>query len=71
MITLVYHRPLDESLEAAARELAAAMDVQLIGRSRKQKIVIGRTGCWRNSNSTAAHCATSRSRAASPSPTAA
>jgi len=41
MITLVYHRPLDEDWEAAARELAAAMDVQLIGRSRKQKVVIG------------------------------
>ena len=42
MISLIYHRPLDESWEAAARELAAELDVQLIGRSRKQKIVLDR-----------------------------
>ncbi|MEO8409076.1 MAG: tRNA (uridine(54)-C5)-methyltransferase TrmA [Propionivibrio sp.] len=42
MITLIYHRPLDERWEMAARELAAELEVQLIGRSRKQKIVIGR-----------------------------
>ena len=41
MISLVYHRPLDAAWEAAATELAADMGVQLIGRSRKQKIVIG------------------------------
>jgi tRNA (uracil-5-)-methyltransferase len=38
----VYHRPLDEAWEQEARALAEAMQVQLIGRSRKQKIVIGR-----------------------------
>ncbi|WP_332673284.1 tRNA (uridine(54)-C5)-methyltransferase TrmA [Aromatoleum sp.] len=42
MVTLVYHRPLDESWEAAARGLAADFGVQLIGRSRKQKIVLDR-----------------------------
>jgi len=42
MITLIYHRLLDAEWEAAARELAAAMNVQLIGRSRNQAIVIGR-----------------------------
>lgn len=42
MITLIYHRPLDDAWEAAARELAADLGVQLIGRSRGQKIVIGR-----------------------------
>ncbi len=42
MVSLVYHRPLDEAWEAAARALAAALDVQLIGRSRKQKIVLDR-----------------------------
>jgi tRNA (uracil-5-)-methyltransferase len=42
MITLIYHRLLDEAWEVAARELASALKVQLIGRSRKQKIVIGR-----------------------------
>ena len=42
MIGLIYHRPLDEDWEAAARDLAAALGVQLIGRSRGQKIVFGR-----------------------------
>ena len=42
LITLIYHRLLDECWEAAARDLAAELKVQLIGRSRKQKIVIGR-----------------------------
>ncbi|NMG74411.1 tRNA (uridine(54)-C5)-methyltransferase TrmA [Aromatoleum diolicum] len=42
MIGLIYHRPLDERWEAAARELAAKLGVQLIGRSRKQKIVLDR-----------------------------
>lgn len=42
MISLVYHRPLEADWEAAARELAAFMGVQIIGRSRKQKIVLDR-----------------------------
>jgi len=42
MITLIYHRLLDEAWEAAAHELAARLKVQVIGRSRKQKIVVGR-----------------------------
>lgn len=42
MISLIYHRPLDEAWQAAAATLAADLGVQLIGRSRKQKIVIGR-----------------------------
>ncbi|MDE2439838.1 MAG: tRNA (uridine(54)-C5)-methyltransferase TrmA [Betaproteobacteria bacterium] len=42
MITLVYHRKLDEAWETEARLLAAELGVQLIGRSRGQKIVIDR-----------------------------
>ncbi len=42
MISLIYHRPLDDAWQAAAATLAADLGVQLIGRSRKQKIVIGR-----------------------------
>ena len=42
MITLIYHRPLDEAWAAEARELAAKLQAQLIGRSRGQKIVLGR-----------------------------
>ncbi len=42
MISLVYHRPLDAAWQAAAAELAADLGAQIIGRSRKQKIVVGR-----------------------------
>ncbi|NLF55176.1 MAG: tRNA (uridine(54)-C5)-methyltransferase TrmA [Thauera phenolivorans] len=42
MVSLIYHRPLDAQWEAAARELAAEFGLQLIGRSRKQKIVLER-----------------------------
>ena len=42
LITLIYHRRLDEQWEAAARALAGELKVQLIGRSRGQKIVLGR-----------------------------
>lgn len=42
LICLIYHRPLDEAWEAAATALAAELGVQLIGRSRGQKRVIGR-----------------------------
>lgn len=42
LITLIYHRKLDEAWEEAARTLAAELDVMLIGRSLKQKIVLQR-----------------------------
>lgn len=42
LVTLVYHRPLDAAWEAAARELEAALDAHIVGRSRKQKIVLSR-----------------------------
>jgi len=42
LVTLIYHRRLDEAWEAAARELAEELGIQLIGRSRGQKIVLGR-----------------------------
>ena len=42
LITLIYHRPLDADWEAAARTLADELKVLLIGRSRKQKIVLDR-----------------------------
>jgi tRNA (uracil-5-)-methyltransferase len=42
LVTLIYHRPLDTAWETAARDLAAELDIQLIGRSRRQKIIIGR-----------------------------
>lgn len=42
LITLIYHRRLDEEWEAAARTLAAELKVLLIGRSRGQKLVLER-----------------------------
>ncbi|WP_225771647.1 tRNA (uridine(54)-C5)-methyltransferase TrmA [Pseudomonas sp. Marseille-Q5115] len=42
LITLCYHRPLGAEWEAAAGELAASLGVSLIGRSRGQRLVIGR-----------------------------
>ncbi len=42
VITLLYHRPLDEVWEERAKALAAHMNTDIIGRSRKQKVVIGR-----------------------------
>lgn len=42
MITLLYHRKLEAEWEAEARKLAEEFDAQVIGRSHKQKIVLGR-----------------------------
>ncbi len=42
LITLIYHKPLDESWTAEARNLKATLGVDIIGRSRKQKLVIDR-----------------------------
>ncbi len=42
MITLCYHRPLDEAWEAAARRLAEDLGVSVIGRSKGKRVVIGR-----------------------------
>lgn len=42
MITLCYHRPLDEHWEAAARQLATDLGVSIIGRSKGRRVVIGR-----------------------------
>lgn len=42
LVTLIYHRKLDESWEAAARELADTLQIGVIGRSKGQKLVIDR-----------------------------
>ena len=42
LVTLVYHRQLDEHWDAEAETLAQALEISLVGRSRKQKRVIGR-----------------------------
>ncbi len=44
VVTLVYHRALDAEWEAAARALQAQLDIpalSLVGRSRRQKLVLG------------------------------
>ena len=40
MITLIYHRPLEPTWEALATQLAESLNCKIIGRSRKQKIVL-------------------------------
>ncbi|MGB2260890.1 MAG: tRNA (uridine(54)-C5)-methyltransferase TrmA, partial [Porticoccaceae bacterium] len=42
LITLIYHRPLDAEWEAEARALQVRLKVGIIGRSRKQKLVLDR-----------------------------
>lgn len=42
LITLIYHRPLNDTWRTAATALAAHLDCSLMGRSHRQKIVIGR-----------------------------
>lgn len=42
LISLIYHLPLDDDWEQEAERLCQQLDVFLVGRSRKQKRVIGR-----------------------------
>ena len=41
LITLIYHRPLDDTWRAAAQALTDSLSCKIIGRSRKQKLVLG------------------------------
>lgn len=40
LVTLVYHRPLDDAWRDAAARLRDELQIQLVGRSRKQKILL-------------------------------
>ncbi|MDY0208293.1 MAG: tRNA (uridine(54)-C5)-methyltransferase TrmA [Pseudomonas sp.] len=42
LITLCYHRPLDDAWQVVAEQLAADLQVSIIGRSRGKRTVIGR-----------------------------
>lgn len=42
LITLIYHKKLEDEWEAEARELMAKLGFPIIGRSRKQKLVLDR-----------------------------
>ncbi len=41
LVTLVYHKPLTDDWQAAAESLADTLGIHLVGRSRKQKRVVG------------------------------
>lgn len=40
LVTLIYHKPLDEEWQQQASQLAAQLNIKIIGRSRKQKMVL-------------------------------
>ena len=40
LITLIYHRQLDEQWQQVARQLESTFNIKVIGRSRKQKVVL-------------------------------
>lgn len=42
VVTLCYHRPLDEAWTQRAEQLAKTLNINIIGRARKQRIVVGR-----------------------------
>lgn len=42
LVSLIYHKTLDDAWEAAASALAQPLNLAIVGRSRKQKRVIGR-----------------------------
>ena len=42
LITLAYHRPLNDAWQAEAEQLAAKLNVSIVGRSKGKRIVIGR-----------------------------
>ncbi len=42
MVTLCYHRPLDEHWQTAAEQLAKDLEISVIGRSKGKRVVIGR-----------------------------
>lgn len=41
LITLIYHKKLDQHWQHQARELSQQLNVQIIGRSKKQRVVLG------------------------------
>ncbi len=42
LVTLVYHKALDEQWQTAAKTLEQQLNTQIVGRSRKQKIILSR-----------------------------
>lgn len=50
LVTLIYHRPLGAEWEEQARALEAELGIMIIGRSRKQRIVLTRDHVWERLN---------------------
>ncbi|MCK2041870.1 tRNA (uridine(54)-C5)-methyltransferase TrmA [Chromohalobacter sp. TMW 2.2308] len=46
LVTLIYHRQLDEAWEQEARALQESLNVSIIGRARKQRLVLERDHVW-------------------------
>lgn len=46
LITLLYHRKLDQSWEMEAMILSQTLGIQVIGRSKGQKVILGEEGIW-------------------------
>ncbi|WP_085917769.1 tRNA (uridine(54)-C5)-methyltransferase TrmA [Halomonas sp. CSM-2] len=46
LVTLIYHRPLGDDWEAEARALEAELGIMIIGRSRKQRLVLTQDHVW-------------------------
>ncbi|MFI8749287.1 tRNA (uridine(54)-C5)-methyltransferase TrmA [Vreelandella lionensis] len=46
LVTLIYHRPLGDAWEAEARVLEKSLDIMIIGRSRKQRLVVTQDHVW-------------------------
>ncbi|WP_108444759.1 tRNA (uridine(54)-C5)-methyltransferase TrmA [Halomonas denitrificans] len=46
LVTLIYHRRLDEAWEAEARALQERLGIMIIGRARKQRLVLARDHVW-------------------------
>jgi len=69
MITLCYHRPLDEHWHTAANQLAADLNVSIIGRSKGKRDVIGHDYVVEKLDVVAAPSAIANPKALSPSPT--
>ena len=42
LVSLIYHRPLDDTWEATARQLASALGISILGRAKGERRVIGR-----------------------------
>jgi len=41
LVSLIYHKPLDDEWKSAAESLASSLEINLIGRAKKTKILIG------------------------------